>query len=61
VINYILLMAMTWVVTRLYYTGKLEKILWSSDLIEAKCHKCSNDLYLTQENIRAVNYCNGCK
>jgi hypothetical protein len=59
--SYLFLMAMTWVVTRLYYTGKLEKILWSSDLIAVKCAHCSNDLYLTQNNIRAVNYCNGCK
>jgi hypothetical protein len=59
--DYIIIIAITWLLTKLYYTGKLENILSNSDLIDARCFGCSCQMFLTQNNIRAVNYCNNCK
>lgn len=55
------LIAITWLLTMSYYTDRYKKIIGESNLIQINCFGCAARLAFTQENIRAINYCNSCK
>jgi hypothetical protein len=60
----IILIALTWYLTKLFYTGdpiihlpELE----DNGLLTAKCNKCSQFIVTTQDNMRSPFYCMVCR
>ena len=57
----ILLIAITWYLTKLYYTRSFTFDIEESNLIKATCAKCARSGYTAPENLRALYYCMSCK
>jgi hypothetical protein len=57
----ILAIAITWYLTKLYYTKSFTFDIEQSNLIKATCHKCARSVYTAPENLRAPYYCVSCK
>ena len=57
----LLLIAITWYATKVYYTRSFTFDIEESNLIKAKCHKCARSVYTAPENLRAPYYCVSCK
>jgi len=57
----ILLIAITWYATKIYYTRSFTLDIEQSDLIKATCAKCARSGYISPDNLRAPYYCMSCK
>lgn len=57
----ILAIAITWYLTKLYYTRSFTLDIEQSDLIKATCSKCARSGYISADNLRAPYYCVSCK
>ena len=60
----ILAIALTWYLTKLYYTKDFKVVvsdLDKHDLIQAKCSKCSQTIVTHMDNLRTPFYCLACK
>jgi len=57
----LLLIAITWYVTKLYYTKSFSFDIEQSDLIQAICSNCSRLVYVSPDNMRNPYYCVSCK
>lgn len=57
----LLLIAITWYITKLYYTRSFRFDIEQSDLTRATCAKCARSGYISQDNLRATYYCMSCK
>jgi len=57
----LLLIAITWYITKLYYTRSFTLDIEESDLIKVTCSKCSRSGYISQDNLRVPYYCISCK
>ena len=57
----LLLIAITWYATKIYYTKSFTLDIEESDLIKATCFKCARSGYISRENLRAPYYCMSCK
>jgi hypothetical protein len=60
----LILIALSWYVTKLYYTR--DPLIHMSELddfglMTAKCHGCSQYMVISQEHMRNPFYCNLCK
>lgn len=60
----LLLIAITWYITKLFYTRDIG-INWTDmgdpDIAKYICYGCSKSGYTAQENLRAPHYCMSCK
>jgi hypothetical protein len=60
----LLLIAITWYLTKVFYTRDI-RINWTDlgdpDTVMATCSRCSREGYIAQHNIRAPHYCMSCK
>ena len=57
----ILLILITWYVTKYYYTKSFTFDIAQSNLIKVTCSKCARTNYISPENLRAPHYCMICK
>jgi len=60
----ILAIAITWYLTKLYYTKEFKVSIYDlekHDLIQAKCSKCSQTIVTHTDNLRTPFYCLACK
>lgn len=57
----ILAIAITWYLTKIYYTKSFIFDIEQSNLIEATCFKCARSGYTSRDNLRAPYYCMSCK
>ena len=57
----ILAIAITWYLTKIYYTKSFIFDIEQSNLIKATCHKCARSGYIAPDNLRAPYYCVSCK
>ena len=60
----LLLIALTWYITKIYYTRELKVNMPSTDnpdIVQARCNKCSQILVINVENMRTPFYCMLCK
>jgi hypothetical protein len=59
----LLLIAITWYLTKLYYTkDPLINIPEDdSEIVRSICAKCARTEYIHRDNLRAPNYCMSCK
>jgi len=60
----LLLIALTWYITKLYYTRSFTldvDDIEENGLIQATCSKCARSGYISQDNLRAPYYCMSCK
>jgi len=55
------LIAITWYITKLYYTRSFRFDIEQSDLTRVTCSKCARTGYVNPENLRAPYYCMSCK
>ena len=55
------LIAITWYITKLYYTRSFRFDIEQSDLIKVTCSKCARSGYIYPDNLRAPYYCISCK
>ena len=54
----------TWYLTKVYYTKTLRLSIYDleqHDLVQARCHKCSQTIVTHKDNLRAPFYCLACK
>jgi hypothetical protein len=57
----ILAIAITWYITKLYYTRSFTFDIEQSDLIKVTCAKCAQSVYTHPDHLRAPYYCVSCK
>jgi hypothetical protein len=57
----LLLIAITWYITKLYYTRSFTLDIAESDLMKVTCSKCARSGYVSPDNLRAPYYCMSCK
>ena len=57
----ILAIAITWYLTKIYYTRSFTLDIEQSDLVRATCAKCARSGYINPDNLRAPYYCMSCK
>jgi len=60
----ILLIIITWYVTKIYYTRDLKVSIYDlekHDLVGAKCFKCAQNIVTHVDNVRSPFYCMVCK
>ena len=57
----ILAIAITWYLTKIYYTKSFTFDIEQSNLIKATCFKCARSGYIAQDNLRVPYYCVSCK
>jgi len=55
------LIAITWYITKLYYTRSFTLDIEQSDLIKVTCSKCARSGYTSPDQLRAPYYCISCK
>jgi hypothetical protein len=55
------LIALTWYITKLYYTRSFRFEIEESELTRATCAKCARSGYVSPDNLRAPYYCMSCK
>ena len=55
------LIAITWYITKLYYTRSFTLDIEQSDLMKVTCSKCARSGYVSPDNLRAPYYCMSCK
>ena len=58
----IIVILITWYMTKLYYTGRLSfDIHPYEDRVKAICVKCSKTIWVDKDNVRSPYYCVNCK
>ena len=60
----IILIALTWYLTKVYYTRSLTVSMYdleAHDLMQAKCAKCAQNIVIHEDNMRTPFYCLACK
>ena len=57
------LIAITWYITKVYYTRSLEINIPEDDseIIRSICAKCAQSEYIHRDNLRVPYYCMSCK
>jgi len=55
------LIALTWYITKIYYTRSFRFEIEESELIKVTCSKCARSGYISRDNLRAPYYCMSCK
>lgn len=56
----LLLILITWFITKLYYTKSPLFKLNDSDVITTRCYRCGNKVTIAKAELRSVNYCYTC-
>jgi formamidopyrimidine-DNA glycosylase len=60
----ILAIAITWYLTKIYYTKTLKVSIYDleqHDLVQARCNKCAQTIVTHIDNLRSPFYCLACK